>query len=494
MNTKTALLSAILASLLLVSFAIPIIGGKKEDIDYGPNAKLLPSNGEIFSWITDLWEMGYESDIGFRQAGTVADHEAAEYVLEKFEEFGLQDTGIEPVVDWPHWIPEEWSLTIQVGEEVEAIPCSYRPYTAFTDEEGITAEMVYVGLGMSDDDFEDAEGNIVVVDLIAPGLDGDLLMMFSPWWYDPDNNLPGAKATENWPVDNLVPSYELAIAHNAAGYIGILNFLTDGMNDYYSPYTGILTSLTGLYVSRDVGSHLKSLLAAGPVEANMVLTGDIEPGVTYNVVGVLPGETDEIILVTSHHDGWAANEGSGVSIVMALAKYFAQLPENSRQRTLMFLAVGGHFLGDIPTQSFIAQHPDLLPDIVVNINIEMIAKEYKEIDGEFVQTGLVAPRGLFISGPPFGVDPKLLSFAVEAIPKYEIDRTLVLPASGPLGPAPPGVAALFFLAGIPIMHFIAAPPHQFTPQDTPDKVDVDQLRPVTAGFADIIMNIDTEYP
>jgi len=493
MKTKVAFLSVIFASLLLFSFAIPIIV-TGYGVEYGPMAKKLPSNGEIFSWIKDLWEMGHPSDIGFRQAGTPADHEAACYILEKFEEFGLQDTRIEPVVGWTLWTPEYWSLTIKVGDEEEAIPCSYRPYTAFTDPEGTTAEMVYVGLGMSDANFSDAEGKIVVVDLIAPGLDNDLLMRFSPYWYDPENTLPGKKATQNWPVTNLVPSYDLAIKHGAAGYIGILNFLTDGMNEYYSPYAGILTSLTGLYVSRDVGSHLKSLLATGTVEATMVLTGTTEPGLTYNVVGVLPGQTDEIILVTSHHDGWAANDGSGVSVVMALANYFAQLPQNSRQRTLMFLAAGGHFLGDIPTKSFIAQHLDLLPKIVIDINIEMIAKEYKEIGGEFVETGLVSPRGLFISGPPFGVDLKLLSFAKEAIPKYELDRTTVLPASGPLGPAPPGVAAWWFLAGKPIMHFIAAPAHQFTPEDTPDKVDVNQLRPVTAAFADIIMNIDTEYP
>lgn len=494
MKIKIAFISAILASLLLVSFAVPIVGVKEDDIDYGSMAELLPSNGEIFGWINDLWKMGYQSDIGFRQAGTDADHDAADYIKEKFEEFGLQSVTKEPVVDWILWTPEEWSLTVQVGGDEEDVPCGYRPYTAFTGPNGITREMVYVGLGMDPTNFTDAEDKIVVVDLIAPGLDSDTLKLFSPWWYDPEDTLPGTKATQNWPVVNIDMSYQLAIDHNAAGYIGILNFLTDGMNDYYAPYTGILAPLTGLYVSRDVGSYLKSLLVAGPVEATMVLDGSTEPGLTFNVVGVLPGQTDEIILVTSHHDGWAANDGSGVSVVMALAKYFAQLPQSSRQRTLMFLASGGHFLGDIPTKSFIAQHPDIMEKIVIDINIEMIAKEYTEIEGQFVETGLVAPRGLFISGPPFGVDPKLLSFTVEAVPKYDLDRTTVLPASGPLGPAPPGVAAWFFLAGKPIMHFIAAPPHQFIPEDTPDKVAVDQLKPVTAAFIDIITNIDTQYP
>jgi hypothetical protein len=208
------------------------------------------------------------------------------------------------------------------------------------------------------------------------------------------------------------------------------------------------------------------------------------------VLGVLPGQTDEIILVTSHHDGWAANEASGASEVMALAEYFSQLPANSRQRTLMFLAAGGHFLGDIPTKAFIAENPEIMDRIVISLSLEMIGREYAEVDGEFVPTGLVAPRGLFISGPPFGVNSTLLSFAENSITDYELDRTVVLPANGPLGPAPPGVAHWYFQAGKPIMHLIAAPAHQFTPDDTPNKVDVEQLRRVTAAYADLVMQID----
>jgi hypothetical protein len=246
---------------------------------------------------------------GYRLAGTPADHEAAKYILKKFVEFGLQDARLEPVDGWTLWLPKEWRLSIRLGEEVKEIPCGFRPYTAFTDPRGITAEMVYVGTG-SDAEFraKDVKGKIVLVDLIAPGLDNDFLLRFSFFAYDPENTLPGRKATQNWPVLNLVTSYDNAIKFEAAGYIGILNFLADGRNLYYSPYTGVLTSLPGLYVSRDVGLYLKGLLTTSSIEANMVLLGSIEPGLTYNVVGVLPGKEDEIILITSHHDGGAAND------------------------------------------------------------------------------------------------------------------------------------------------------------------------------------------
>jgi hypothetical protein len=490
MNSKRHLVVSRLLVIFVILLGFSVTEGKTDDFDYGRIAGLLPSDGKIFGWIKDLWGFGYQSEIGFRQPGSAGDAQAANYVRDKFQAFGLQDVQLEPVEGWTLWTPTEFDLTVQAGGTEETIPCGYRPYTAFTDPEGVTAELVHVGTGMSDGDFEEAEGKIVLVDLIAPGLPSDLRLMYSPFAYDPGNTLPGTKATQNWPVANIGDSYERAIAHGAVGYVGILNFLTDGMKDYYAPYTGILTELPGLYVPREQGAYLKEMLTGGPVEATLLLEGETSPGVTYNASGVLPGQTDEIILVTSHHDGWAANEASGASEVMALAEYFSELPADSRQRTLMFLAAGGHFLGDIPTKAFIAQHPEIMDRMVISLSLEMVGREYVEIDGEFVPTGLVAPRGLFISGPPFGVNPTLLSFAENSIPDYDLDRTIVLPANGPLGPAPPGVAAWYFLAGKPIMHLIAAPAHQFTPYDTPNKVDVEQLRRVTAAYADLIMQID----
>ncbi len=491
MVTRRSSIAATLLVLFLVLLGLSAAGGDRGDFDYGRTARLLPSNGRILGWIKDLWGFGYQSEIGFRQPGSPGDEQAASYIREKFRGVGLHDVQLEPVEGWTLWTPTEFALTVRDGQTSEAVPCGYRPYTAFTAPDGVTAELVHVGTGMTDDDFAEARGKIVLVDLIAPGLDSDLLLAFSPFAYDPDGTLPGNKTTQNWPVPNLVESYQKAIEHGAVGYVGILNFLTDGMKDYYAPYTGILTDLPGLYVPREQGARLREMLATGdPVEATLVLRGETSPGLTYNVFGFLPGRTDEIILVTSHHDGWAANEASGASEVMALAEYFSRMPADSRQRTLLFLAAGGHFLGDIPTKAFIAGHPEIMDRIVISLSLEMIGREFVEIDGEFVPTGLVSPRGLFISGPPFGVNPTLLSFARNSITDYDLDRTVVLPANGPLGPAPPGVAAWYFLAGKPIMHLISAPAHQFTPDDTPNKVAVEQLRRVTATYADLIMQID----
>lgn len=190
---RNLLFSTVFICFLLVTFSIPVVVAEKEDLDYGTMAKLLPSNGEIYGWIRDLWKIEYKSEIGFRQAGSTADHESANYILDKFNEFGLEDVHLETISEFPYWKAEHWSLEVNIGEEVEEIPCTWRPRTAFTDQDGISAEIIYVGLGMEEADFLDVEGKIVVVDLIGLGLDNDLLMMFSPYWYDRDNTLPGEK-------------------------------------------------------------------------------------------------------------------------------------------------------------------------------------------------------------------------------------------------------------------------------------------------------------
>ncbi len=462
------------------------------ELDYGRQARLLPSNGEIYGWIKDLWRIGRSSDIGFRQAGTDADHAAAHYLAAQLEDFGLSDVRLEPV-EFTLWTPHYAALEVEVGGTPVEMPVGYMPYTRSTPPEGTVGELLYVGRGMDPAAFAGAAGKIVVVDLWAPGLPYDTVFApFELFTYDPDGTLPGAKVTQNWPVHNHVSptliAYNLARLHGAAGFIGILDFDLGDADSYYAPYDGIVKDLPGLYLSRSRGAYLRTLLSAGPATATMRLQATVSPGITYNVVATHPGHGDEAILVTSHHDGWAVNDGSGTAVVLALAKYFGQQPP--LDRTLVFLLAAGHFIGDIPTRAFIEEHRDMLDSVVVNLNVEHIAAEVVEVDGQFVKSGLVAPRAFFISGPPFGGNPYLTTFAKEAVEKYELERTIGIPAHGPLGAHPPGVSQWYHAEGIPILHFISGPAVMFSPHDTPNKVAVGQLRPVTAAFVDIIEEVD----
>lgn len=99
MKKKLVLFSTVLATLVLFSFvvvpafasapifAVPPVanGNTAQDIDYGPNAALLPSNGEIFNWIKDFWQFGRDGEYGWRMPSTEADYAAAEYIYQKFQ-------------------------------------------------------------------------------------------------------------------------------------------------------------------------------------------------------------------------------------------------------------------------------------------------------------------------------------------------------------------------------------------------------------------------
>jgi hypothetical protein len=486
---QKVILTIFMVSILGLLF-FPVVSAKKNGIDYGPKAKLLTSNGKMFGWIKDLWKIGDEGRYGYRMPGTPADWAGAQYIYDKFESFGLE-THLEEF-ELPVSFPDEWSLTINVGEVEESIPAGFVRYAKYPESGSVSGEMIYVGTGSVaefEDEAENVEGKIVVVDLIASGLPTAILGLFPMFTYDPENTLPGDMITENWPVDNFDTSYENADLYGAVGYIGILTFTADDIHQYLHAYAD--GSLPGLYISPNDGAHLRTMLLDGQtVDATIVLTGEEYLGTSYNVYGILPGQTDETIVVLSHHDGWATNEASGMAVVMALAKYYAQIPYSQRERTLMFLATGSHF-GKRPSLLEMCERlASVEENIVAAVSVEMISKQFKIIDGKFVDTGMISPTIWFISGPLNEANPYLEDYSIEAITKYDLTRTALQPALGGIFGIAPGEGGLFAAIGIPVVHLIAHNAPQFTNEDKPNTVMVSALKPTTAALALVIDNID----
>ena len=467
-------------------FATPTVSHKSHK---KPKKSKFASEDEMFGWIEDLSVIGEQGTYGYRMPGTGSYWEGADYVLDKFEEVGLEDTFLEPV---PAEVcfPDEWSLTVNTGGDDEDIPCYFLRYTDFTVPEELTTEMVYVGAG-SEAEFEVQNGDggiedkIVLVDILGAPWPRAFLLPFILFEWDPDDTFAtDPMATENWPLANLESSYQLAADYGAAGFVGIMTCMPDNVNQYLHWYAD--GEIPGLTVSPDDGDHLKDLLATNTVEATMVLTGTEGPGTTYNVYGSLPGRTDDVIMILSHHDGWATNEASGVAVVMALAKYFAKIPRCNREKTLMFVSFASHFGKKAAWDEYECLAYDSLPKVACAINIEMISKQIKVIDGEFVETGLIAPRGMFLSGPFLSANEYLLSSASDAIVENDMQRTSILPAAF----AVPGEGGKFDAIGIPTINYISHNAPQFTQYDTPSTVAKEELVPTTKMFVDIINDLD----
>jgi hypothetical protein len=459
--------------------------------------KGMPATDTIFGWIEDLWEFGDRSRYGWRMPGTPADDQASQYILDKLSDFALEDCEKE-LVTVPACFPENWQLTVEVKGEKKDIPCSYVHYAASTPKEGITAELAYVNRG-TEEDFEDARnstgvaGKIIMVDVPSRQFGWDSWFKDPLFVYDPDNSLPGSMFIENWPDE---PQFGKAI-RNASRYggIGCSGVLSDTPDDntlfYHGPRHDA-PRMPCLNISPDGGRYLRGQLEKGPVRTTLVNTNTGQQrwergtfhgiwGATYNVQGFLPGKSDEVIVIMSHHDGGAVNEASGVASVMALARYFAQFPKESRNKTLMFFLIGSHF-GKRPPNLDQSRTLDALKEkVVCVINIEMIGKEYKVQDGQYVETGYISPVNFGLTQ----ANPGLVSIIGSAITKHDLRRSAVTDQF--VGEA----HMMGARAGFPTIERIAMHAPEFNLHDTPETVAKDALRPTAAAFVDIIRMLDS---
>lgn len=105
-----------------------------------------------------------------------------------------------------------------------------------------------------------------------------------------------------------------------------------------------------------------------------------------NVVAKIVGETEKIIVITGHIDhlgiikgeifNGADDDASGTAALLAIADYFKQ---NKPRHTLVFAAVDGEEIGSPGCKYLLKNFPLAVKDIVLNVNMDMIAHSEKEL-------------------------------------------------------------------------------------------------------------------
>ena len=119
------------------------------DIEYAYNLT------EKLAYDEDYWDC----ELGWRTAGSDAEHRCADFLAEEMKNIGLTDIEKIPTkVDKFQF--NDSSFTIE-GTEIDLMPAAYQ--CTGTDKDGITAEIVNVGTGFEADyDDIDVEGKIVI--------------------------------------------------------------------------------------------------------------------------------------------------------------------------------------------------------------------------------------------------------------------------------------------------------------------------------------------
>ena len=276
---------------------------------------------------------------------------------------------------------------------------------------------------------------------------------------------------------------EPAIQAGAAGFVGLLTGMPWETADYYVPYDGEARPIPGVWVSAANGRRILGRMEAGPVRARLTVDARREPATCYNVVGSLPGASDEWILIGSHHDGpwWSAVEdGSGIALVLAQARYWSQVPRERRPHGMMFVLQAGHMVGGAGCRAFIEAHRDLLPAVVAEIHLEHAARECRCEDGALIPTDAPEVRWWFTS-----LNADLEDLVEDALTAEDLRRSLILPPEV-FGPQPTTDGGFYHLEQVPIVQYLTAPMYLFDSQDTLDKIHRPSLGAVTRATVRIV--------
>jgi Zn-dependent M28 family amino/carboxypeptidase len=234
----------------------------------------------------------------------------------------------------------------------------------------------------------------------------------------------------------------------------------------------------------DIDASLKPASFAFPAELQVALHADVHhtPRQVSNVIGYVPGATDEYVIVGAHYDHLGLGEqfslapekagsvhpgaddnASGVAGLLALARHFGAHPKPIRG--VVFIAFAGEELGLLGSVHY-ANHP-LLPvhNARLMINMDMI--------------GRIRDRKVMVGGAPPG---SALRDILDTLgPKYKLDLdlsdTTVYGSSDHTSFKAKQVQTLFFFSGLHGDY------HR--PTDTWDKIDA----PVTVDLLHLIADL-----
>ncbi|MCP4762744.1 MAG: M28 family peptidase [archaeon] len=440
--------------------------------------EFVPSKKKMMGWINEIY------DQGIRRPGYPADDWVEKWIKKLLESYGLMDINFDPfpIKKWeadPEYL-KIWS--INTPDEVIDIPFFPTPYSK--SAEGIEAELEMLS------DKKDLSSKFAVFDLnmfpLSMGLTKYITRKRN--YYDPKKEFSG-KLKQMLPFSfKCFNSMEGLENNDASALIGILENYPSGTHDYYVPYNGIEGKKPAIWVNRKNGKIIKDLMVKGIVKAKLAFTGKISEAISHNITGILPSNSDEWIIIGTHHDGpWgsAVEDASGIALVLAQAEYWSKIPKNERPFNLMFLFTGAHMAGGKGTRDFPQRNPDLMKKTVTAIQLEHVARDCKVENEKMIPLDAPMTRMWFTTKIRI-----LRRIIMNAIIQEDLTRSIILsPDIVPKMDAPPTDGAQFFVEGVPLISLISSPPYLFDSADTPEMVHQESLESISRATIKIINDL-----
>jgi Zn-dependent M28 family amino/carboxypeptidase len=416
-----------------------------------------------------------------RIAGSEAEEATAAYMAQKFRDFGLKDVRLENVQGKNQWWPTDWKVTLlaqpSYGEGSQDVVLE-SAFPAIQLEKGalsvenLEAELVYVGHGHP-------------IDLIGRDLRGKVAVMHADLQIDPFFQ------TARGHVQEVVE----------AGAAAVLTVMQAPGNHQYTLEEMGRADVPTIILGGDDGRFVEDVIAAaagtGPVKVRIKYKAEVrEPWQGKNVIGVIPGQTDEYVIVIAHLDGYfeSANDNAGgLASVLSLAEHYSRPGAAKPRRGILFLGSSAHHEFSDGAEAFIASHKDILEKTVLVVNVEhpsSIMSYYRgelkfyrfTVPGELATMTTDGPRTLTVSNG----NELLIKFYRDAIDRYGLAIT------SKVSPAPPsGDAYPFFKAGQTVLQILDANLWYHSSGDTIDSIHPHGLERATRLYAEVLDRIDS---
>jgi hypothetical protein len=303
---------------------------------------------------------------------------------------------------------------------------SYGAYSGSTPPAGVTAELVYY----DDTPIADLAGKIVVFEPRVDDKAVDVINGFDFEAHSEDASYP--KPGEEVPanirsVSSPIWAQLLQLARflgtlrssKAAGAVFVFDSTYEQMAGIYTFPVPAPYDAPSLFVDRKNGAPLVAAAKRGET-ATLKLVAEVSPTVTWQLIAFRPGKhfgtpQDEQILFTTHRDGPSISQDNGPLGQLAVAQYFAHIPQAQRPRTLVFFIDNRHFMpggeAAFAKHHWLAQNPSAAGKVVAVIGLEHLGQiEFVE-DGERLKpSGRVDPSNLWVTN-----NERMIALAQKAV-------------------------------------------------------------------------------
>ena len=289
------------------------------------------------------------TEIGPRLAGSDAEARARDWGVKIFKELGFKNVRIE-TFDMPYWerVHERAEIVSPFAQELKATALGN---SVATPEGGLTGEVVRFRtlLDLQDAPMTGLEGKIIFVDeVMTRTQDG---------------------SGYGWAVAKRSGAANEAARRGAAAAI----IRSAGTSRVRTPHTGnmryerdVAPVPIAAISNPDADQLVRAMERAdGPVEVRLEISVRTKQSVqSGNVIGEIPGRSDELIVIGGHLDSWdhgvgAVDDAAGVAITVAAAKLIDELPGRP-QRTIRVIMWGAEEVGLLGARAYAQAHADEL--------------------------------------------------------------------------------------------------------------------------------------